>query len=181
MSKRKKSPHPGIILDFLMSNPFKTRKEISTSTNIPLDTVHRQVRALEKAGQVREGIVVSDPSHNGFQRFHIFIETQYGELDGFKPDRPNAEKSETDGSEPDSLIVQVRRELVRRSREDKDIALENIDILMGGDWDVALIVRARDIYPVGAFVTEFLRGKKNIRRTKTATVWRPREALTKLG
>ncbi|HYH69589.1 MAG TPA: winged helix-turn-helix transcriptional regulator [Urbifossiella sp.] len=165
MTKRKENANSGRILEYLASHPFKSRKDISTDTGIPLDTVHRQVRSLEESGHVREGIVVTDPFHNGFERFHIFIETQHGELDGFP----------SDTSKPNSLISQIRAELARRNHESKDIVLENIDILMGGDWDVALIVRAQGIYPVGEFVTEFLRAKKNIRRTKTATVWRPRD------
>jgi len=166
----KKSDVPDRILDYLEARPAQSSQDIANGLSIPLTTVQRHLRQMETAGLVREGYVFVAPlAKKRLHRFHIYVQTEYGELKGlFLP---------TSGEDPQSHIIkQIERELAQNPHCKGKVFLEAIDILMGGDYDKVIIVSAADIQPVGNFVIFVLREMKGIRWTKTATVWSPNHA-----
>jgi DNA-binding Lrp family transcriptional regulator len=163
----KKSDVPGQILNYLEARPARSSQEIASDLTIPLTTVQRHLRQLQADEQIREGYVSIAPSaKKRLHRFHIYVQTEYGELKGlFGP---------TSGQDPQSHIIkQIERELEQNPHCKGKVFLEVVDILMGGDYDMVIIVSSADIQPVGNFVIFVLRDIKGIRWTKTATVWSP--------
>jgi hypothetical protein len=157
---------PTRILGFLAKHPFAERRTMASQLDVPASTLNFHVSRLIEQGKIRDGLCANIDKFL-FRKFIILINTRpptgaarrhAGRRGADKERAPNYQLN---------LIDDIREEIDR----DDELLLESVDIVMGADWDIILMVRADDLGPVADFVVRFLRVNECVAGTRTTFVW----------
>jgi len=158
------------IISCINKNPALTREEISILTGRSRTTVQRHLQELIEKGMVIPGFFVTPKFAEKRTTFWIFIETRYNKPEDNKSgdNKPGKVQKEIVNYQVALCdeIVKVLNE--KDSHYSGRITYVDIQILLGADFDIVLKLISNDMECVADFITQFLRTRDAIARTRTA-------------
>ncbi len=150
------------IVDYLLSEVSAVDRDSIGAAMVDwsFSTVNKYVGEMAKAGVLQEGVSVTTQLKKSFIKSYVLIETSYGG------------PRQTDGVEIpyQQQLVKLIRDKIKTKHYRKILFLESVDIVLGTDFDIILILLARDPKPIGVFVTEFLKTHRDVAQTITINV-----------
>ncbi|MFO0909823.1 MAG: winged helix-turn-helix domain-containing protein [Isosphaeraceae bacterium] len=148
-------------------NPGTNQSQIARRLGTSTATISRCVERLEAAGRIHTGLGVSSEYRSQLFKSYIFINTHY---------QGEREQQEDEVPYQQALVHDIQ-EKIRLGGYAGSLFLESVEIVMGATFDIILIVSAKDIGPIGNFVTKFLRPHRDVEKTQTVTVWPSQQAI----
>lgn len=152
---------PNQIISLINADPSITRRQIEDRLNVGYSAVQKQIKRLIDAGVIETGFRVRESRLTHRLKFWIFIETRYN----------SKAAAPSDGLAPDyqrQLCQDITTELLRPEYADH-LLFGSVQVLLGADCDVVLVLYADDARHVLRFVTRFLRTRPSV--LSTATGW----------
>jgi hypothetical protein len=153
-------------LAYISDHPGAERSEIAKHLGYPEQKAHAAVdarlRRLIADGRLQEGLSVTDAWKGELIKSYVFIDTV------FQDDGDTARDEEANYQQ--DLVDNIKRKL-GTDRYRGAIFLDSVEIVMGADFDIVLILRANDVSPIGSFVTGFLRSHRYVHKTRTIMAW----------
>ena len=153
---------PKRIITFISQNPSATREDISQNLDVSYQSVQKQLKKMEEDGTVLTGFLITSKWAKAYKKFWIFVETCYPKNITEDQERPNLYYQE-------NLCKTMANKLKNDNEYSAHISLGEIQILLGGNWDILLSLYAEEAESIGRFVTRFLRTRPEI--IKTSTSW----------
>jgi DNA-binding Lrp family transcriptional regulator len=133
------------ILKLLQEDCKRSISEISQIVDKGISTVHARIKVLEKMGVIRQYTAVIDPSLLGRSTLAFILVTVRYRTPG-------------------------KNEILSQREFCKEIAqhpyVQDVHVL-GGEYDVLLKVRTRDVEELNRFIVDFLRNMPSVDRTLT--------------
>jgi DNA-binding Lrp family transcriptional regulator len=149
------------ILTHIAQNPGVNAADVAHNLGVPATTVNKHVKNLQVQHKIVRGLNVSTEYRKQLFKSFIFINSRFS---GESPE---------EGGERDyqQQLVQSIKNQFQRAPYAGYLFMENIEIVLGAEFDIILILLASDISPIGLFVTKFLRPHRYVEKTQTVTVW----------
>ena len=142
-------------------HPGAERKDIAAKLKRVESTLNPHISRLIDEGQLREGLTVTDAWKKQQIKSYIFIETVYR-------DAGTVQRSEFNYQQE---LVQNIKDRLGAAPYRGVLFLDSIEIVMGADFDIILILLAKDVSPLGSLVTGFLRTQPYVNKTRTVLAW----------
>ncbi len=162
------------LLRYIRQNPSKARSEIKEAfeadKGVDKNTTNNHLVELLKKKLIIEGVFVTNLWKKQKIKSYILITTNYCGEKG-----QGRWAGGDDGPSGRLTYQQVLVRDIRKAIEDGiyrgTLFLESVEIVLGAEFDIILILLADDVYPIGDFVTGFLRTQRDVHNTKTIMVW----------
>jgi DNA-binding Lrp family transcriptional regulator len=150
-----------LIRKYLAEHPGTKREKAARALDIPAATLGSHVKNLIELGEVQDGLTLTTHYRKQLFKSFIFINTTY---------RGKALDDLTELDYQQQLVQAIERKISKPPYNGL-LFLESVEIVMGADFDIILILYAPDISPIGMFVTKYLRPHRYVKKTQTITVW----------
>jgi DNA-binding Lrp family transcriptional regulator len=149
------------ILEFVAENPGSDRAAIAKAFTKGTSSVNEHVRHLVSEGDLQDGLFLTDAGKRKQIKVYICIYTECRPLRSMRKAGENYQQA---------LVDEIKATLATDEYVGK-LYIDGIDIIMGGDFDVILTLRANRLEPIGSLVTGFLRSHRFIYKTRTLMAW----------
>ncbi|MDG3002703.1 hypothetical protein [Paludisphaera mucosa] len=163
------------LLKYIRQNPGKLRAAIkkkfyAEEPHPHPNTTAANLKALIGEGLVVEGFFVTDAWKKSKLKTYILITTDFRGKKVRGDWAVSAEGPEGVLTYQQILVRDIQKAL-RSGPYREHLFLESVEIVLGAEFDIIIVVMADDVYPIGDFVTGFLRTQRDVVNTKTITVW----------
>ena len=145
------------ILTTILSTPCCDRATIASVVGANIATTNQHILKLKEEGKLQEGLTVTPSWKQQQLKSYIFIYTDYRR-------EPNEKLSEIP-------YQQQLKEDIERKLNDKpycdELVLESLSIVLGADFDLILVLNAKQMHSINRLVTAWLRTHPFVVKTQT--------------
>lgn len=169
--KKRKGHWKELVLEFFRENGKSNVKDLlkfleEREGGVPRTSIASVLTALSEDGKDQQllkheesyELLIGDP----MTRYYVFV--RFGYLAG----REFLERAEGFQSYQHRISEDIKAHLQNK----RDMAMDHIEILLGFEYDMLIVLRAKGTGPVGEFVTGFLQAIPGVERTTTPTAWK---------
>ena len=147
------------ILSFLNSNPSASRMQIAEALSISYQSVQKHLKILESVGSISPGFLLYPKSTESGYKFWIMIKTSPVKHSG----------KDTIGTDYQrELCDEIANEFYMNSDLTLGLEFGSVDVVLGSDFDIILLVFSNHPDAVEKFITKFIRNKRSVYSTSTA-------------
>ena len=156
--------HNYILSDFA-HHPNRTIKEHSDALGVEPETVRGYYDSLVAEGLAsKTEIVLTRKGMAGYQRFWVFVETTYETEKNYETEDERLNRPAPDYQKVLSKAVEAK--LLTKKWRDR-LILRSIDVILGSDYDLVMLIDAKDHDAMHDFITRVLRTRPFVLRTST--------------